>query len=398
MSALAVPAVLAFWAPDFIAADFRHRPFSLEDRFLTQLRVLWQYLGFLLLPNVTQMGFFHDDVVISRSLWTPLSTVIAVLAWPAVIALAYVYRRACPLVLFALLFFLAGHILESTVLPLEMVFEHRNYLPGVGVCLMLAWALLRLTQRVAWLRPGVVAALVLMLLAGQLAVRSHAWRSELSLAEFNVRNHPLSQRGNFYYGKALFDEFQHAVVSGADAQSQALLAASSRDQFLRAVALDQGDVATQVMLLLMDVRYFPGLAQRNDRLAVIEQSLATRPTQASDRSALKALARAALASPTLLDVARITRLVDEQVRRRPGNMTLLGIRYRLNSAAGADKQALAPLLQQALKRNRTSTRAASYLAQYHSGKPQPTYEALSEWLRRDTLRRELGIIEGAFDD
>jgi len=31
----------------------------------------------------------------------------------------------------ALLFFLAGHLLESTVLPLELYFEHRNYLPAV---------------------------------------------------------------------------------------------------------------------------------------------------------------------------------------------------------------------------------------------------------------------------
>jgi hypothetical protein len=37
---------------------------------------------------------------------------------------------------FGLLWFLWGHILESTVLPLAPMFEHRNYQPGLGVFLI----------------------------------------------------------------------------------------------------------------------------------------------------------------------------------------------------------------------------------------------------------------------
>ena len=50
-------------------------------------------------------------------------------------------RRRYPLLLLALLFFLVGHSMESTVIPLEMVYEHRNYLPGMLVCLAMAAAI-----------------------------------------------------------------------------------------------------------------------------------------------------------------------------------------------------------------------------------------------------------------
>ncbi len=45
---------------------------------------------------------------------------------------ALVRRKKWPLFAFAVLWFFAGHALESTFLPLEYFFEHRNYLPLLG--------------------------------------------------------------------------------------------------------------------------------------------------------------------------------------------------------------------------------------------------------------------------
>ena len=47
---------------------------------------------------------------------------------------AIVYRANPVLkpVAFGIAFFLGGHLLESTVLPLELYYEHRNYLPSFG--------------------------------------------------------------------------------------------------------------------------------------------------------------------------------------------------------------------------------------------------------------------------
>ena len=83
------------------------------------------------------MSLFHDDVVISQSLFEPISTSLAtlVLLGLAVIAL-YSLRRQW-LVGFAIAWYLVGHSMESTLVGLELVFEHRNYIPSIALCLAL---------------------------------------------------------------------------------------------------------------------------------------------------------------------------------------------------------------------------------------------------------------------
>jgi len=78
------------------------------------------------------LGFYHDDFQASAGWLTPWTTLPAVLGLLCVALAALVVRRRFPLFAFAVLFFLAGHLLESTVFPLELVFEHRNYLPSIA--------------------------------------------------------------------------------------------------------------------------------------------------------------------------------------------------------------------------------------------------------------------------
>jgi len=65
-----------------------------------------------------------------------VSTVPAVLGWRAASAVIRRQKEG-PIVAFGVLFFLGGHLLESTILPLEIAHEHRNYLPMYGILLML---------------------------------------------------------------------------------------------------------------------------------------------------------------------------------------------------------------------------------------------------------------------
>ena len=67
-----------------------------------------------------------------------------IVAWD-VIAKAYLYRwvvlvglalwgvRRRAMWSFGLLWYLVGHSLESSLLSLELVFEHRNYVPSFGI-------------------------------------------------------------------------------------------------------------------------------------------------------------------------------------------------------------------------------------------------------------------------
>ena len=130
--------VIFLATPEAISAGYAGREFSLEERLLTQGRLLWRYLAWILLPNITDMGFQHDDIPISTGLFQPLTTLLSLIAWVVLLALSFVLRRRYPLLLLYVLFFLVGHSMESTILPLEMVYEHRNYLPSMPVCLLLA--------------------------------------------------------------------------------------------------------------------------------------------------------------------------------------------------------------------------------------------------------------------
>lgn len=187
---LAIGAVgmLVLW--DSITGGYSTRDFTLVDRLLTQPGILLGYLRAIFWPDPALMGIFQDDVPIARA--GDAKTWLAVAAILAMFAAAVLLRRRAPIVAFACGWFLAAHALESTFVPLELVFEHRNYLALFGPAMLVAWPL-----SAVWSRPGferAVAAIPVLVLAGLTMARSHTWSSNdvLMLTEF--RNHPHSLR------------------------------------------------------------------------------------------------------------------------------------------------------------------------------------------------------------
>ncbi len=114
------------------------REFTLGERLLTEPRVLFLYLYKLLMPWPSAMRLWYDDFPTSTGLLQPWTTLPALLALAALLAAALRWRERFPLAAFAVLWFLAAHLLESSVLPLELVFEHRNYVASAGVWFALA--------------------------------------------------------------------------------------------------------------------------------------------------------------------------------------------------------------------------------------------------------------------
>lgn len=128
--------VYLFVYPGGIWNGYAGRPFTLAERLLTQARVLWFYLYLLFVPDITAMGLFHDDIPVSSGWLSPWTTLPSVVAWALLAPLALLLRKTNPAVAFAIFWYLAGHSMESTIIPLEMVFEHRNYLPSLGPILL----------------------------------------------------------------------------------------------------------------------------------------------------------------------------------------------------------------------------------------------------------------------
>lgn len=116
------------WLPGYAI-----REFNLTERLLTEYRALINYLGILFLPSPKQLGLYFDDFPISRGVLNPPSTLFAILFISVLLVAAFKWRRSVPVFSFGIFWFFGGHLLESTVFPLEIYWEHRNYLPSAGV-------------------------------------------------------------------------------------------------------------------------------------------------------------------------------------------------------------------------------------------------------------------------
>ena len=147
LTLLAIMAYALSPAMQWLWAGYDIRPFSLVERLLTEGRVLWFYLGLILFPRLEALGLYHDDIVISTGLFSPWTTLPALAGLAGLVWLAWRMRTRAPIVSFGLAWFLIGHAMESTFLPLEIAHEHRNYLPILGILLAAAWALVRILER-----------------------------------------------------------------------------------------------------------------------------------------------------------------------------------------------------------------------------------------------------------
>lgn len=171
------------------------RPFTIWERLLTEARVIFLYLSQIFYPIPGQYAINHD-IVISTSLFRPWSTLPALIGLILIAGFGLSQLRKRPLLAFAILFFFLNHLIESTVFPLELVFEHRNYLPTVFLFLPLAAGIKMLQDRCRLNRPLIykglvmITALVIIGLGVSTYERNRVWKTEKSLWEDVLRKSP----------------------------------------------------------------------------------------------------------------------------------------------------------------------------------------------------------------
>ena len=195
---------------------YQARNFTLAERLLTEPRVVVSYLGMILLPVQRHMGFYHDDFPVSTGWLSPPTTVAAFLLIGALLVLAWRLRSTHKVIAFGILLFFTGHLLESTVYPLELMFEHRNYFPSIGILLaaVAGVAGLPLAARL----KGAVAMAALCLLAAVTFLRVDTWSSAPKLFSYLYTAHPQSDSAVSTFAEFLADSGQpldaYIVLSG----------------------------------------------------------------------------------------------------------------------------------------------------------------------------------------
>lgn len=264
------------WRWDAVA-NYGGRDFSMAERLLTQGRVVVDYVRRILLPTMRGDSLYHDDFVVSRGLVDPPSTLLALLFLVVLFGMAIWQRKKRPTFSFGILWFLAAHSLESTIFPLEMYFEHRNYIPMFGLLYWSSVWAATIERRAITLR--LCLAVIWIAFAAWLTwVQSPIWGNAGSLATVWAQEHPNSpraaqQRADYLIrngdaslaAKLLLDAYS-AGVRGSDFPFQATLIgcathkseiAKDANQWL-ASAAEKGE---QNNALLMTIRKLRGYVE-----------------------------------------------------------------------------------------------------------------------------------------
>ncbi|WP_133856297.1 tetratricopeptide repeat protein [Comamonas sp. JUb58] len=191
------------------------RLFNQQQRLLTEPRIIWEYLYHLYVPRIEGRGLFQDGYVISTGWLHPASTWVSVVALLVVItgAIWVRHKRPCgPYIALAVLFFFAAHLMESSVIGLELYFEHRNYVAAAFLFLPLAMALLWLVQTKSRAAGGAAIAMVLVLLTGMTWERAKLWSNTEALQDYWAVATPNSPRAQHHLAMRLL---QRGEVSEA---------------------------------------------------------------------------------------------------------------------------------------------------------------------------------------
>ena len=226
-------------------AGYDYRDFSMVQRLMTETRVMTLYLSLLVYPNPARLSIAHD-IRVSTSMLTPMSTLVATaFVVASVLALIWIAKKQ-PIVSFSYLFFFINHAAESTFLPLDLVYEHRNYLPTMFFFLPPALGLLQLMEWKKTLEYPVAGFLVLLLIGfGHWTyLRNMAWKTPGSLwldaakkAPGDSRVHHnlgvfFLEKGDLWRAKAEFEDalrFRNYHRQGAESLTQVNLGNLYRD-------------------------------------------------------------------------------------------------------------------------------------------------------------------------
>ena len=186
-------------ALNYFFRAYASRPFTLVERLLTEPRIVLFYISQIFYPVPARLSITHD-IIVSTSLLSPWTTLPAILIVLLMIGIAVSQLKRKPLVVFSILFFFINHVVESTILPLELIFEHRNYLPSFFIFLPVAIALMYLfnyyqsKNRSMYTILTIFVTLVIIGLGCFTYIRNRDWRTETTLWQDAMKKAPRDAR------------------------------------------------------------------------------------------------------------------------------------------------------------------------------------------------------------
>lgn len=120
---------------ELIIEGYKIRDFTLKERVLTQFRVVLYYVTLLVYPHPSRLNLDYDFTV-SKGIIEPPFTLISILIVGGLLGFSLLRAKKMPILSFCILWYFGNLFIESSIFPLELVYEHRLYLPSIGPLLL----------------------------------------------------------------------------------------------------------------------------------------------------------------------------------------------------------------------------------------------------------------------
>ena len=209
-----------------ILDDYRVRSYTLGERLLTEPRVIIFYISLLLYPIHSRLTMLHD-FDISKSLIDPWTTLPAILILAFSVGYALSIARKRPLISFCILFFFLNHLIEGSFIPVELIFEHRNYIPSMLLFVPVAIFILKMLDYFAYrkaIRWLIVLGIIFLLFAQGHTVymRNEVLKTDMGLWIDNILKYPRLSRPHNNLGAIYTRQGLHEAGMGEFIEASSL--------------------------------------------------------------------------------------------------------------------------------------------------------------------------------
>ncbi len=202
---------------DGILGSYIKRDFTLVERVLTQFRVQVLYLSLFFYPHPLRLNLLHH-ITTSHSLLDPATTLFSLLILVFLLGIAVCIAKKQRLISFCILWFFIHLVIESSIIGLEIIFEHRLYLPMVGLTIMTAYLLFHLlSAHRTWV--FIMSIAIIVSLGTATYLRNNVWQSPITLWYDVISKNPQSPRAHYNLGSNLTrqGDFKEAIYHLSEA-------------------------------------------------------------------------------------------------------------------------------------------------------------------------------------
>lgn len=137
-----------------IIDGYAYRTFTMSERVLTQFRIVLYYVTLIIYPHPSRLNLDYD-FPISKTILDPPTTLVSILIVAGLVGYSIWTAKKRPVLSFCILWYFGNLVIESSIFPLEMVYEHRLYLPIVGPIVLFSLMVIRGIEKMKSRMSGV---------------------------------------------------------------------------------------------------------------------------------------------------------------------------------------------------------------------------------------------------